>query len=117
MELYGKEYGFKMTVGAAIAVAKLCPNGDLTRIEEIVNNGYDSAINMNVKIAAAMSKGYADAMRFETGKEYPYLTEEMLLTLSPEVLASVIGEAMDNFGNDTATTVAVKMAKKQSKKK
>lgn len=116
MNIYGQEYGFKMTVGAALAVARMCPNGDLSRLEELVTGSEENALLVNVEIAAAMSKGYADAVRFETGRELPFLTKDMLLTLSPDVLADVITEAMENFQNDTATTVAVKMTKKQSKK-
>ena len=117
MNIYGQEYGFKMTVGAALAVARMCPNGDLSRLEELVTGSEENALLVNVEIAAAMSKGYADAVRFETGRELPFLTKDMLLTLSPDVLADVITEAMENFQNDTATTVAVKMTKKTSKKK
>lgn len=117
MNIYGQEYGFKMTVGAALAVARMCPNGDLSRLEELVTGSEENALLVNVEIATAMSKGYADSVRFETGRELPFLTKDMLLTLSPDVLADVITEAMENFQNDTATTVAVKMTKKQSKKK
>ena len=36
MKIGNKEYGFRLTVGASVQIAKLCPNGDLSRISEAI---------------------------------------------------------------------------------
>lgn len=116
MLVYGKEHGFKLTVGAAIEIAKLCPNGDLTKIADIVEGGFDAALMANVHIAAAMSKGYEDAKRFEN-PEYigTPLSVDEILSLDPTVLGELLNEALSAFKVDQLTTIAVKASKKNRK--
>ena len=40
MKIGNKEYGFRLTVGASLQIAKLCPNGDLSRISEAIGTQY-----------------------------------------------------------------------------
>ena len=68
MVINGKEYGFKLTVGASIQIAKLCPNGDLSRIAEAVGGEYGQQAEAMAKFVEALSNGYAAAEEFEGRK-------------------------------------------------
>lgn len=116
MIIHGGERGFKLTVGAAIKISRLCPNGDLSRIAEILDGGYDSALMANVEIASAMSEGWELSKKFEEqGYEPNPLTVDEILSLDPETLNNLLVEALDAFKVGTATTVAAKATKKNKK--
>lgn len=113
MNIHGREVGFKLTVGAAIDISKLCPNGDLTKIATIMDCGYDAALMANVTIAAAMSNGYENAKRFEEPGYKPNpLTVDEILSLDANTLSDLLNEALSVFKVDQNTTVAVKASKK-----
>lgn len=116
MKIHGGERGFKLTVGAAIKIARLCPNGDLSRLNELIEEGYDTALMANVEIAAAMSEGYENARKYEEeGYEPNPLTVDEILSLDPVTLNELLVEALNNFKVDSATMVAVKASKKKQK--
>lgn len=118
MKIHGSERGFRLTIGAAIKISRLCPNGDISRINEILDGGYDAALMANVEIAAAMSEGYELARKFEEKDYEPDpLSVEEILSLDPVVLNDLLTEALSAFKSDSATTVAVKASAISKKNK
>ena len=51
MEIYGKEYGFKLTVGAGCEIAERCPGGELKNVRER-DNGANRCIGCGACEAA-----------------------------------------------------------------
>ena len=111
MNIKGKEYGFKLTVGASIQIAKLCPNGDLARIAEAVGNGYGQQADTMAKFVEALSNGYAAAEEFE-GRKANRLSYESVLALSPTLFSEVCNEAFKAFGADAKGEIEVETSKK-----
>lgn len=111
MNINGKEYGFKLTVGASIQIAKLCPNGDLARIAEAVEGGYEKQTETMAKIVSALSNGYAAAEEFE-GRKAERLTLEAVLSLSPDQFTEISEEAFMAFGVDVKGEIGVESSKK-----
>lgn len=111
MIINGNEYGFKLTVGASIQVAKLCPNGDLARIAEAVGGDYTTQADAMAKIIVALSNGYAAAEEFE-GRKANRLTYEAVLSLSPSMFTDVSAEAFRCFGVDVKGEIEVEASKK-----
>lgn len=111
MVINGKEYGFKLTVGASIQIAKLCPGGDLARISEAVGGEYGQQAETMARIIVALSNGYAAAEEFE-GREAERMRFEDVLSLSPDVFTEVSAEAFRAFGADVKGEIEVEPTKK-----
>lgn len=112
MLINGKEYGFKLTVGASIQIAKVCPNGDLSRIAEAVGGEYGQQAEAMARFVAALSNGYAAAEEFE-GREANRLSYESVLALSPNLFTEVCAEAFMAFGADVKGEIEVQASKKE----
>lgn len=112
MEVFGKERHFLLTVGAATEIASFCPNGDLSRIVELMNDSYDKSMIYIAKLIVALNKGYEQRQKFETGESNEPLTLEMVMALDMQDIAVLQREALNAFTRDSKTTV-----KTQSKKK
>lgn len=113
MELYGKEYGFRLTVGAAAEIAELCPGKDIAQIGELIRNMAGLLNPDKIKIIVALSRGYESARKFEdpayTKKE---LTAELLESLDLVTYGKCYGEAMNALVDGLKITVQTEPAKK-----
>lgn len=115
MNIFGNEYGFALTVGASAEISKLCPEGDLSRLGEVLSGDvFASTANAGAEIVAAMAKAYDQAQKF-SGKtiDHPPLTAEMVLALPQNAFMAVLSHAMSAFASDTAVTVEVEPSKKK----
>lgn len=111
MHINGKEYGFKLTVGASIQIAKLCPNGDLSRIAEAVGGEYGQQADTMAKFIEALSNGYAAAEEF-AGRKANRISYESVLSLSPNLFSEICNEAFKAFGADAKGEIEVEASKK-----
>jgi hypothetical protein len=111
MKIGNKEYGFKLTVGASVQIAKLCPDGDLSRIEEAIGKNYAQQAEAMATIIVALNHGYAAAEEFE-GRKANRLKVEDVLSLSPELYSEVSAEAFRAFGADIRGEIEVESSKK-----
>lgn len=118
MKIYGEEYGFMLTVGSSAEVSDLCPDGDLTRIGEMLNGKYSDMVKFVSKFVEAMARGYDNHCRFN-GEEITHkpLTAEMVLSLQSKELKEVQAAALKAFNADTKTTVEVEPSKKKETQK
>lgn len=114
MKIFGNEYGFMLTVGASAAIADLCPDGDLNKINEVLQGKFSDTINFTASFIVAMAKGFDDAERY-AGKEvtHPPLTVEMVKALPSDVFKEVQSAAISSFKADTETSVEVAPSKKK----
>ena len=115
MEIFGEEYGFKLTIGASAAIAELCPEGDLARIEEVLDGKrVAKVINFTASFIEALAKGFDDARRY-AGEEVTHkpLTADMVKALPSNVFKEVQSAAIAAFRSDTETTVEVAPSKKE----
>lgn len=115
MNIFGHEYGFALTVGASSEIADLCPDGDLSRISEILStDSFSSSAKAGAGIAVAMAKAYDEIKKFsgETVDHTP-LTVEMVFALTQPEFMAVMGEALSAFGADVKQTVEVEPSKKK----
>lgn len=113
MLINGKEYGFKLTVGASIQIAKLCPDGDLARIAEAVQGEYGHQAEVMAQLIVALNNGYAAAEAFE-GREANRLSIEAILSLSPAEFTEVSAEAFRCFGVDVNGEIEVETKKAEA---
>lgn len=113
MNIFGEEYGFMLTVGASTAIARLCPDGDLNRMNEVLNGTFADAITFSASFIVAMANGYDDAKRF-IGEEVTHkpLTLDMVMALPGNIFAEVQAAALAAFGSDINPTVEIDTKKK-----
>ena len=114
MIIFGEDYNFMLTVGASAAISDLCPDGDLTRIGEVLEGRTGDVIRFTAHFIAEMAKGFDDAKRF-AGEEITHkpLTVEMLMALPSDVFKEIESAAIKAFRGDTKTTVEVAPPKKE----
>lgn len=114
MKIYGKEYHFKLTVEAACEIAERCPGGELRNVKEIITGtgSHAETIRQRTELILSLSRGYAEAHRFEKGEDSPVLTAELLKSLSPATFGDIFSEACEAFFEGLGVTVAVAESKK-----
>ena len=111
MKIGNREYGFKLTVGASVQIAKLCPGGDLSKIGKAIGNGYGEQAEAMAAMIVALNNGYAASEEFE-GRKAHRLTLENVLSLSPAVFADLSVEAIKAFQRDVNGDMEVESEKK-----
>lgn len=114
MEIYGKEYGFKLTVGAGCEIAELCPGGELKNVRSIITGGgsHGETVKQRTELILSLNRGWAEAQKFETGEDAPVLTAELLRSLSPALFGAVFSAAVEAFFEGLGVSVAVDESKK-----
>ena len=84
MQVYGREVGFRFTVGASAKIADLCPDGDIERLGELLDGSYGQVSRDTAAIVVALSEGYEQAQRFENPAYKPRpLSVEEIMSLRP----------------------------------
>lgn len=117
MQVYGREVGFRFTVGASAKIADLCPDGDIERLGEILNGSYGQVSRDTAAIVVALSEGYEQAQRFEDPAYKPRpLSVEEVMSLRPAEFMELQKAALSAWAADKATTVEVEPEKKDSGK-
>lgn len=112
MNIYGKEYGFMLTVGASADIADLCPEGDIERLGEALEGAFSKTLDVTVGMMVAMSKGYEMNKAYEEPGYIPDpLTKDILKSLPQKVFAEVEAEAVKAFSTSKERTVEVEEPK------
>lgn len=117
MQIYGREVGFRFTVGASAKISDLCPDGDITRLGEVLEGQYGRITRDTAAIMVALSEGYEQARSFEVPGYKPQpLTMEEVLTLRMGEFAQLQQAALAAWTEDSKPTVEVEPEKKESGK-
>lgn len=117
MQIYGREVGFRFTVGASAKISDLCPDGDITRLGEVLDGQYGQITRDTAAIMAALSEGYEQARSFEVpGHEPNPLTVDELFSLRPSEFNALQREALASWAEDRKPTVEAEPEKKESGK-
>lgn len=115
MQIYGREVGFRFTVGASAKISDLCPDGDITRLGEVLEGQYGRITRDTAAIMVALSEGYEQARSFEVPGYKPQpLTMEEVLTLRMGEFAQLQQAASTAWAEDSKPTVEVEPEKKES---
>lgn len=116
MEIHGREIGFRRTVGANCEIAELCPNGDLTKIDEVLTgDNYAKSINLAAGAMLALNKWFEEAQCFDDPehKKNP-LTMAEIMMLEPEDFNALWADALKAWTEDAKTTVEAEAPKEKN---
>ena len=117
MQVHGREVGFRFTVGASAKISDLCPDGDISRLGEVLEGQYGKVARDSAAIIAALSEGYEQALAFETpGHRAQPLTVEEIMTLRMSEFTKLQAAALAAWSEDSKPTVEVEPAKKEGGK-
>lgn len=117
MNIYGKDYNFLLTVGAASEISDLCPDGDMERLPEVFSGSFAKTARTAAKLMVALSKGYEEAQSFAApGYEMHPLTEALVMSLPQDVFMALQSEAVDAFTASMKTEVEVDAKKNEAAK-
>lgn len=106
---------FKLTVGAAAEIAEFCPEKDISRIGEVMNNFADTVKN-GARFIRALNRGYVISEKAKdptASKGLKVVSEEEILALDPDEFMALLDDAMKCFGADKETSVEVEPVKKE----
>lgn len=114
MKIHGKERKFLLTVGASADIAELCPDGDMSKVGDILStSSYAEQIKLTLRMAVAMNRGYEENKAFEVeGYTEDVLTEKELRTLKPAELEELSQEILAAYRGDMEPTIEVEPEKK-----
>ena len=103
-----------LTVGASADIAELCPNGDMSKVGEVIAQAsYAEQIKLTLKMAIAMNRGYEENKAFEIeGYKEDVLTEKELRTLKPAELEALSNEILAAYKGDMEPSIEVEPEKK-----
>lgn len=117
MQVYGREVGFRFTVGASAEISDICPDGDISRLGEVLTGQYGETVRDSAAVIAALSEGYEQTRKFEDASYTPRpLTVEEILSLGMAEFAELQRAAMSAWRTDAAPTVEVEPEKKENGK-
>lgn len=110
-----REYGFLFSVGAEQELARLCPDGDLRRIKEILDRQDADSIGLNVEMLCILSRWHEKARALESGdaEDSRPLTEDELLLLPLAAFKELQAEALAAMLRDSRQTVEAEAEKKE----
>lgn len=96
MEIFGKERGFLMTVGASAEIAKLCPDGRLENWGKMISGANDvTTIENRAALIVALNAGYEQNKAFtEPGYKPEPLTKEAVLALPNKEFLGLLADAL-----------------------
>lgn len=114
MQIYGREVGFRFTVGASAKISDLCPDGDITRLGEVLEGQYGQITRDTAAIMVALSEGYEQARSFEVPGYKPNpLTADELFSLRPSEFNALQQAALSAWVEDKKPTVEIEPEKKE----
>lgn len=117
MQVHGREVGFRFTVGASAKISDLCPDGDISRLGEVLEGQYGRVARDSAAIIAALSEGHEQALAFEApGYRAQPLTVEEIMTLRMSEFTELQAAALAAWSEDSKPTVEVESAKKEGGK-
>lgn len=114
MQVHGREVGFRFTVGASAKISDLCPDGDISRLGEVLEGQYGKVARDSAAIVAALSEGYEQARAYEApGYKPAPLTVDEVMTLRVDEFNALQQAALAAWTEDSKPTVEVEPEKKE----
>jgi hypothetical protein len=115
MKIFGKEYGFYLTVDAMCTIADACPGHDISRIEEWIGADLQSVTAAMKVMAPAMSRGYCEVMKeVDDSFDGKPITERLVGLMSPAQIKELEKEIAAAYMAGQETQIETESKKKEN---
>lgn len=119
MIIHGREVGLRFTSGASAEIAKLCPNNDIGRMDELFadTSNVPKMLDLIASMAAALNKGYELNKKYEQpGYEPNPISVEELMTLDMDELLKLEEDIISVMGTQSKGEIETETPKGAKKK-
>lgn len=117
LKINGKPYGFKLNIQAQCEIMDICPNGDISKFDELFKGNSSKIIQNDIRVALILNKAYEDEKKWKDRSYEPlYLTrEDIMFGLTAEELPQLEKEITKALMNGRETSVEAEVPKKKGK--
>ena len=116
MKIYGREIGFLRTVKATSEIAKICPNGDIERLSELLMGDLSTTLETYANIIHYLNEGYEMNKHFMDRSYQPQiLGVDEIMSLDNDTYTELVKTAMAGIQNGAETTIETEPTKKKEK--
>lgn len=114
MQIRGKEIQFLRTVKATSDIARLCPDNDIQRIDELFSGDLPTTLEVGAKIIHYLNEGYEMNRHFnEPGYQPDILSVDEIMYLDDQTYTELMKSAMKGMSNGAEQLVEVEEQKKE----
>lgn len=114
MKVYGREIGFLRTVKATSEIAKMCPDGNIERLGELLGGDLATTLETGAKIIHYLNEGYEMNRHFmDRSYQTQILGVDEIMCLDDATFTELMKSAMAGIGNGAETTIEVEPTKKK----
>lgn len=114
MEINGREIRFLRTVKSTADIAKICPDGNIERLGELLSGDLSTTLETGAKIIHFLNEGYEMNRHFYDKSYKPeILSVEEIMYLDNETYTELMRSAMNGLNNGAETTIEVEPTKKK----
>lgn len=118
MKIRGREIKFLRTVKATSDLAKLCPDQDISRIEELFNGSLPIVLETGAQIIHFLNEGYEMNKHFDDPSYKPnIISVDEIMYLNDGDFTALMKDAMANFNTGAQTMIELEETKKNEKEK
>lgn len=113
MVINGREIKFLRTVKATSDLAKICPDGDIERLNELFEGDVSTTLETGAKIIHFLNEGYEMNRHFMDRSYQPQIIGvDEIMYLDDQTFTALMKDAMNSMGVGAETTVEVEDTKK-----
>lgn len=117
MKIRGKEIQFLRTVKATSDIARLCPDNDIQRIDELFSGDLPTTLDVGAKIIHYLNEGYEMNRHFTEPDYQPdILSVDEIMYLDDQTFTELMKSAMQGMSNGAEQLVEVEEQKKEENK-
>lgn len=114
MIINGREIKFLRTVKATADIAKLCPDGNIEKLNELFSGDLSTTLETGAKMIHYLNEGYEMNKHFMDRKYQPNIIGvDEILYLDDQTFTELMKSAMEGLGVGAETTVEVEEPKKK----
>ena len=116
MVINGREIKFLRTVKATAEIAKICPDGNIERLGELMGGTLSTTLETGAQIIHFLNEGYEMNKHFSDPSYKPnIISVEEILYLDDVTFTELMRSAMEGLSNGTETTIELEEPKKKVK--
>ena len=114
MEIRGREIKFLRTVKTTSDLAKLCPDENIERVDELFSGSISDTLENGAKIIHFLNEGYEMNKHLDDPTYKPNLISvEEIMLLNEKTYEELLRSAMDSFNVGADTTIELEETKKK----